>query len=173
MKITHCRRGNHEYTSENTYIRTDGYRDCRTCMREHDRKYKESNREKIRESARKSYADDPEKAREKSRKYKASNPDKSRATSQRRLALKLDQMGRWPIPEHEFLALLFEIYPKCYYCEEALDDGYHEEHKIPLSRPEIKPDRYEGLHDFRNVRLSCIPCNLKKGTKTAEEFRAA
>jgi len=30
--ITHCKRG-HEFTSENTYIRPDGGRQCRTCHR--------------------------------------------------------------------------------------------------------------------------------------------
>lgn len=34
----YCKRG-HEFTSENTYLRKEGWRACRTCMSEHNRKY--------------------------------------------------------------------------------------------------------------------------------------
>lgn len=36
---THCVNG-HEYTPENTYIRTNGYRDCRVCIRARVKKYR-------------------------------------------------------------------------------------------------------------------------------------
>lgn len=34
VPITHCKRGGHEYTPENTYVNPAGYRHCRTCLRE-------------------------------------------------------------------------------------------------------------------------------------------
>ncbi len=51
----------------------------------------------------------------------------------------------------------------CYYCEGFLEE-FHLEHMVPISRG--------GLHDDNNLCLSCPPCNLKKHTKTAEEFMA-
>ena len=35
---THCING-HEYTARNTYLKPDGYRDCRECLRMRSRKY--------------------------------------------------------------------------------------------------------------------------------------
>jgi hypothetical protein len=39
-QITHCANG-HEYTPENTYTRPTGQRDCRACIRDRARRYKE------------------------------------------------------------------------------------------------------------------------------------
>lgn len=36
---TRCKRG-HEYTAANTYITSQGFRQCRTCSRENQRRYK-------------------------------------------------------------------------------------------------------------------------------------
>lgn len=37
---THCCKRGHEFTSENTYIRRTGWRECRTCSREAQRRAK-------------------------------------------------------------------------------------------------------------------------------------
>lgn len=37
IPLTHCLRGNHEYTPENTYTSSDGRRHCMTCRRERER----------------------------------------------------------------------------------------------------------------------------------------
>jgi 5-methylcytosine-specific restriction endonuclease McrA len=52
---------------------------------------------------------------------------------------------------------------RCYYCSVEIEEGYHIEHMIPLSR--------EGRNDVSNICLACAPCNLRKYTKTAEEFQ--
>lgn len=53
----------------------------------------------------------------------------------------------------------------CFYCRGPLNNNGrgHIEHLTPLSRG--------GLHVASNVVIACVACNLKKGTKTAEEFR--
>lgn len=56
---------------------------------------------------------------------------------------------------------------KCHYCQISLDlhGDWHIEHQMPRSRG--------GSDRLENMVASCIPCNIKKGTKTAEEFQAA
>ena len=49
----------------------------------------------------------------------------------------------------------------CLYCNRELQE-YHLEHKLPISRG--------GLHDDKNLCLSCPRCNLRKKDKTVEEF---
>ena len=51
----------------------------------------------------------------------------------------------------------------CYYCSVDIEGGYHIEHMTPLSRG--------GRNDVSNICLACAPCNLRKHTKTAEEFQ--
>ncbi len=51
---------------------------------------------------------------------------------------------------------------KCYYCREE-SDVLQIEHMIPLSRG--------GRNDVSNICLACAPCNMKKHTKTATEFK--
>lgn len=51
---THCPHG-HPYDEENTLWTTDGHRQCITCRKEYQRKYRDANREKINEAARRGY----------------------------------------------------------------------------------------------------------------------
>ena len=74
-------------------------------------------------------------------------------------ALKKSQVGDWK-PEYE-KQLYEEQGGLCFYCKGVLDK-YHIEHMIPLSR--------SGMHDIKNIVLSCPTCNLRKGARTAEEF---
>ena len=51
----------------------------------------------------------------------------------------------------------------CFYCDKDLNSiGFHREHMVPLSRG--------GTNDRDNLCLSCPNCNLRKGSKTADEF---
>ena len=50
----------------------------------------------------------------------------------------------------------------CYYCRIDIEGGFHIDHMVPLSR--------NGRNDVSNICLACVPCNLQKHTKTAEEF---
>ena len=48
------------------------------------------------------------------------------------------------------------------WCLEALDDGYHVDHVIPLSKG--------GAHAPGNAQLLCPKCNRSKGSKLPDEF---
>lgn len=49
----------------------------------------------------------------------------------------------------------------CFYCAKSLS-RYHIEHKTPISRG--------GLNTPENIVCACAACNLRKGTRSAEEF---
>ena len=49
-----CKRG-HELTPENTYVRSNGERVCKTCQQAYKREYRQRNREKLKASARAYY----------------------------------------------------------------------------------------------------------------------
>ena len=54
---------------------------------------------------------------------------------------------------------------RCYYCSVEIENGFHVDHMTPLSRG--------GRNDVSNICLACAPCNMRKHTKTAEEFQGA
>lgn len=58
--------------------------------------------------------------------------------------------------------LLYEQDGKCFYCQALFLGKWHIEHMIPLSRG--------GADKLDNICLACPPCNMRKHTKTAEEF---
>lgn len=54
---------------------------------------------------------------------------------------------------------------RCYYCSISLKELYHIDHMLPLIRG--------GEHNRSNICLSCATCNMRKHTKTVEEFQRA
>ncbi len=163
MLRTHCKQG-HEYTKQNIYIRPEGYRDCRICKSNSVLKWGKNNPKQNRLRKRKYYLENKEKQDKSVREWLKSNPGRKRQYNSKRRALKKNAVGIWDyiIPRQLF------IYQdgKCFYCGMPLVENgkfyYQEEHMLPLSRG--------GKHDYRNICLSCKPCNLRKGMKTSEEF---
>lgn len=58
--------------------------------------------------------------------------------------------------------MLCEQDARCAYCGDLLSNGYHIDHKTPVSRG--------GTNGPENLHLTCAKCNLRKGTMTHEEF---
>ena len=50
----------------------------------------------------------------------------------------------------------------CYYCGIKIEEKFEIDHMNPLSKG--------GINIITNLVVSCIKCNRRKGTKTAEEF---
>ena len=51
----------------------------------------------------------------------------------------------------------------CYLCGQVVaSDNIHLDHVVPLTRG--------GAHQRENVRVTCKPCNLRKGTKLLSEL---
>jgi len=53
---------------------------------------------------------------------------------------------------------------ECFYCQVPLQNKYHVDHRIPVSRG--------GSNGPENLVCACGPCNLRKHTKTDVEFLA-
>lgn len=51
---------------------------------------------------------------------------------------------------------------RCIYCKCRLEDGYHVDHRVPLSKG--------GSNSPDNIQLTCSTCNLKKHAKDHETF---
>lgn len=99
------------------------------------------------------------------RNWNKQNPDKKKEIDRRkdikRRARKLNQVGEVSPDIEEVLWLKQE--GLCYYCNASLDEtGRHLEHMVPISRG--------GLHEDKNLCLSCPSCNWHKHTMTSEEF---
>lgn len=125
--------------------------------KEYDRRYYQKHGDKRREYAKEHYP--PEYYAEVYKRWARNNPERVKYHKWRRKALEKQQLGH--VSSDIECRLLTEQAGCCLYCGEVLKD-YHLEHKIPLSRG--------GLHDDANLCLSCAGCNLRKHTKTSEEF---
>ncbi len=73
-----CQRG-HELKPENTYVRPDGRRACKTCKQAYDREYRQLNLEKEKASAREYYQRNSEKLKAYAREYRQRNLEKGKA----------------------------------------------------------------------------------------------
>jgi 5-methylcytosine-specific restriction endonuclease McrA len=156
------------------YVSPSGQERCRACKREADRRYRIRNHDKILQGQREWHKQNgnsnkeackryrnrhPEKYKASKKKYLKNNPEIRRVWEHRKRVIKANQLGDW---KAEYEKVLFEVQKGlCFYCDTLLGE-YHIEHMVPLSRG--------GMHDRKNIVLSCPDCNLRKGTRTVEEF---
>ena len=140
--------------------------------------YRARNKEKIKERKRQWYLTNKEHCIAKSKKYAEDNKEKiadwykniwlksesgrfSSITSQATRRARVKQAkGRFT--KLDINDLFSSQGGKCYYCRDK-SNSLQIEHMTPLSRG--------GRNDVSNICLACAPCNLKKHTKTAEEFQ--
>ncbi len=132
-------------------------------------KWYRGNSEKARASDVKYRCENPEKVRANNAKWQRENPDKVSAYVHVRRALKKAAPGKFTAAD---LKAQFAVQSgRCFFCGCALPqsnrglarkDHRHIEHKTPLVRG--------GSNWPSNIVWSCSPCNLRKGTKTLEEF---
>jgi hypothetical protein len=92
-------------------------------------------------------------------KWKKQNPDRRLASYQRRRA-----RTKGKVTSSELTELRTTQNGKCFYCNCDLDNNGrgHLDHKTPLVKG--------GLHEISNLVFACSTCNLRKATKTAEEY---
>lgn len=182
---------NNEYFNKNKNIQDNLQLTCRNCCK----KYKDNNKEKINATRRKYYKNKKEKFSKQAKfkwqnmseemkknrliyfsdYYKKTKKERSEKNKIWRLAnkeylylrnrareLKIKEYVK--ITQKQIELLLNSYNNKCIYCAVDVFRGInlHLDHKVPLSR--------NGDHTLENLVPSCKVCNLKKGTKTFEEF---
>lgn len=107
------------------------------------------------------YAADPAKNLAAVMAWRTANPEKFRATCSNIRAKRNSAEGTHT--GREIKALFLTQEGKCAYfsaCGRYLADGWHPDHKIPLSKG--------GSNWISNIQLCCIPCNLSKSSKDPE-----
>lgn len=92
--------------------------------------------------------------------WHAAHPEHVKAHAHKRRARKAAAPGGHYTVSHA-RALFISQLGRCKYCNIVLA-GYHIEHMMPLARG--------GSNGPENICLSCPRCNLRKGSRTAEEF---
>ncbi len=151
---------------------------CKTCMCAKRRAYYranaeaekdrhsvwvENNKKRVSEHSAKSRAKHIEQRKDYERGWRQRNKARILAKNRARKAL-IKAADRERYTGDDLHALWVKQGGLCFYCGTPLFGVYHVEHKTPLSRG--------GADRLTNICLSCPPCNLRKGTLSAEEFRA-
>lgn len=83
-----------------------------------------------------------------------------RAYQAKRLAMKAASGGEYTADE--ILQMYDDQEGLCAYCETPLFGTYHVDHMVPISRG--------GSSYWTNLAIACPTCNIRKHSKTAEEF---
>jgi 5-methylcytosine-specific restriction endonuclease McrA len=117
------------------------------------------NRTKIRKNQSEHYFRNKQYYKIKSAKYRVNNKSAINLRNRKR---QLKLIGK-NISQKQIDKLLEQHNYKCFYCKiELTGINLHLDHKNPLSRG--------GEHNIDNLVPACKTCNLRKGTKTVEEF---
>jgi 5-methylcytosine-specific restriction endonuclease McrA len=158
-----------KYTEDNKEIISDRnrvwYLNNAESRKQERKRYYYENQTKILEDAKRYYQNNKERIRSHQNTWAKTEAGRNSelVRSARRRALKLAAEGSFTVED------IKDLYAtqggRCYYCSVEIESGYHIDHMIPLSRG--------GRNDVSNICLACPECNLKKYTKTAEEFQNA
>lgn len=139
-------------------------KECNKCRYNYSVKYKKLNREKINKmtSDYRKINGDKYRAitRESVKRWKEKNPLAIRAMRENRRALEKNAEGR--ITRKNIEDLYLKQNGKCACCGVDLNNKFHIDHIIPLSRG--------GSNFPENTQLLTPPCNQAKSFKTMEEF---
>jgi hypothetical protein len=114
--------------------------ECRECINEYSRQYKDAN---------------PEYFQAYMKEYCANNQDKFREYGAKR------RMAISAVVEHFSTQAVIDLYGDCcFYCEDGKFE--HLDHYIPIYE--------DGQHTLENVRPACQKCNLSKSKKMPDEW---
>lgn len=158
--------------------------ECRICLRNRYRLYRETNKEKLKIKTNEYRKNNPgwtklvkkrdyEKNREArisaARKYRQKNPDKCNKLSKEQYAVK-NAMRRARLQNaggsytKEDIKRIYDSQNgKCLYCSIEVGNKYHIDHIVPLSRG--------GTNSPDNICIACIQCNLEKSYKLLSEWK--
>lgn len=131
-------------------------------LKEKGRRYYLANRERIRANSRAWYEGNRGRALELTKERRKRNPGSVALYSRNRRALLRAAEGRHDVDE--VWQMVEDQDGLCAYCEHPLFGDFHVEHMMPVVRG--------GRNDWTNLAIACPRCNVRKNTKTAEEWMA-
>ena len=141
------------------YQREYGERN-RAKIKEYHRQYYVDNKDKVTEQNRQWYINNPDKHNARTRRWRRANPERTRAAWGKRRAHKIAAGGTFT---HRDVDLQYKAQRgKCWWCACSLEDRYHIDHLVPLSRG--------GSNAPSNIVLACPSCNCSKGAKMPHEW---
>lgn len=135
--------------------------DNRDKVHTYARKYRENNPERERERGKQKRLQNPELTKERQQRWKQENPEKVRQSTQRRNALRRELAASLTIEQWGWL--LEQSGYCCVYC------GQHESETGKLVQEHIIPVIQRGAYTVTNIVPSCQKCNLRKAGKTPEQ----
>lgn len=134
-------------------------------LKQYHKKYYATNKEYIINREKNRYYRNREKILLRIKEKRISNKElyslKDRVSKQKRRAREKNANGRFTADELKKLKLLQEN--KCLWCGVELDDKYHVDHIIPLSKG--------GTNYIHNLAITCSACNLSKGNKLLKDWK--
>lgn len=156
-------------------IVTERYNDgkCKPCVRAKNNRWAAKNRESINEKHRQWNAENAEAKRATNARYRAKNQKliNERRKAKRALDPSIEKnksakrrSAKGVLPKDIVDKLLTSQNWKCRCCNGSLENGYHLDHIVPISRG--------GTNTEDNVQLLLPQCNLQKYNLTFEEFLA-
>lgn len=128
--------------------------------RERNQRYRRENAEQVSIRRRAFYVRDRERDSEANKRWRKNNPERARSYVANRRARKLSAPGRFT--KQDIKQLFKSQKGRCWYCQKSIENGYHIDHRIPLSRG--------GSNDPSNLVLACPSCNLRKGDRLPHEW---
>lgn len=131
---------------------------------ERNRRYREENKEALSEKRRRYRESNKDAIAEANRRWCKENPEARRRGQYKYYARKKNAEHE-PYTDADLNQLWHDQGGRCAYCKTPLFSDYHRDHVIPLSRG--------GADKLENIALACPPCNIRKGARPADEFRAA
>lgn len=143
--------------------------------RENGRRWRKANPEKIREKVKHYQKIHPDRIREKNKRWYKANLKKARENGRRRYKANSEkalvknhkrrarkQQAGGSFSNKDIQLMMINQRGRCWYCQCDIRDGYHIDHRIPLSRG--------GTNDPSNLVLACASCNLSKHNKLPHEW---
>lgn len=93
--------------------------------------------------------------------WRKQNPDAARALLEKYRARKLNAGGNYT--QKDVKRQYNRQYSECFYCGEKLNNFYHVDHVVPLSRG--------GTNHCGNIVIACPSCNSSKSNKYITEWK--
>jgi len=126
-------------------------------VRAYNRSYYLLHRKECREQSRKYYIKNSDKVKARVATYRLANYDKARATSDRVQARRRARMTGGTFENIDRNLVFKRDGGRCHLCGKRVEKAWHLDHIIPIA--------LGGAHEYRNVAVACVHCNLSKNRK--------